>query len=378
MKILALCWRDPTHPQGGGSERYLHEVARYLHIHGHEVIYRSAAVAGQPATTRRAGVIHHRFGGKYTVYIRAVLAMVAGRFGIGPYRDVDAVIDTQNGIPFFAQLALGKPTIVLTHHCHQQQWPVAGPVLARIGWWLESQVSPRVHRHTQYVTVSAPSKAELVALGVDAHRIAIIRNGVDVSRMAEQLPLPAVDDRPLQLVCVARLVPHKQIEDALWVVQQLATQQPVQLTVVGEGWWHERLCAAADELGVAQVVRFTGFIPEAEKHAILQASDVHIMPSKKEGWGLAVTEAAMHAVPTVGYRYSGGLQDSVIDGETGLLVDTREELLDAVQTLAAHPDYRHRLGVAARNRARQFSWEETGARFLALLQRTVTRSGHLL
>ncbi len=46
-----------------------------------------------------------------------------------------------------------------------------------------------------------------------------------------------------------------------------------------------------------------------------------LLPSRKEGWGLAVVEAAQHGVPTIGYRSSGGLSDSIVDGVTGILVD---------------------------------------------------------
>ena len=48
MKVLMLCWRDSTHPQGGGSERYLERVAEYLAARGHQVIYRSAKHSGAP------------------------------------------------------------------------------------------------------------------------------------------------------------------------------------------------------------------------------------------------------------------------------------------------------------------------------------------
>ena len=48
MKILLLCWRDTTHPQGGGSERYLERVGEYLAAQGHEVIYRTAKHTDAP------------------------------------------------------------------------------------------------------------------------------------------------------------------------------------------------------------------------------------------------------------------------------------------------------------------------------------------
>ena len=48
MKILLLCWRDSTHPQGGGSERYLERVGEYLAAQGHEVVYRTAKHTDAP------------------------------------------------------------------------------------------------------------------------------------------------------------------------------------------------------------------------------------------------------------------------------------------------------------------------------------------
>ena len=113
-------------------------------------------------------------------------------------------------------------------------------------------------------------------------------------------------------------------------------------------------------------MRFRGQVTEDYKHALLARADVHLMPSRKEGWGLAVMEAAQHGVPTVGYVF--GLQDSVIDGETGLLVQREAEFTQAVRALVEDPALRAQLGDAARALAATFSWEATGARFEELLQ----------
>ena len=77
-------------------------------------------------------------------------------------------------------------------------------------------------------------------------------------------------------------------------------------------------------LGISDAVTFHGHVDDVTKHAVLQSSWVQVLPSRKEGWGLAVVEAAQHGVPTIGYRSSGGLSDSVVDGVTGLLVDDHE------------------------------------------------------
>ena len=66
----------------------------------------------------------------------------------------DVVIDTQNGLPFLARLLYGRRVAMLVHHCHREQWPVAGPVLSRIGWLVESRLSPWLNRRNQYLTVS--------------------------------------------------------------------------------------------------------------------------------------------------------------------------------------------------------------------------------
>ena len=68
---------------------------------------------------------------------------------------------------------------MLVHHCHREQWPVAGPAMGRFGWFVESKLSPRVHRRNQYVTVSLPSARDLTVLGVNPDRIAVVRNGLD-------------------------------------------------------------------------------------------------------------------------------------------------------------------------------------------------------
>ncbi|WP_040814131.1 glycosyltransferase family 4 protein [Nocardia concava] len=362
-EVLLLCWRDTGHPQGGGSERYLERVGAQLAARGVKVTLRTAGYPGAAKRESVDGIEISRGGGRFTVYPRALAAIALGRFGVGPLKGLrpDAVIDTQNGIPFFARTATSAPTVVLVHHGHREQWPVAGKLVGRIGWWIESRLSPRVHRRDQYLTVSLPSAEELTGLGVAGTRIAVVRNG------AEPIPahLPAGDDGTRtahpSIVVLSRLVPHKQIEDAMAAVAGLRASVPrLHLDVIGGGWWEENLRAHAHELGIADAVTFHGHVDEDEKHRLLARAWVHVLPSRKEGWGLAVIEAAQHGVPTVGYRSSRGLTDSIVDGVTGMLVDDAAQLTAAVGDLLGNHEARTVLGEKARARAREFSWEQTG------------------
>ena len=413
-RILLLCWRDSTHPQGGGSERYLEHVADGLAAAGHTVVYRTSRSRGAARSEiAPSGVRYSRAGGRFTVYPLALLAMVLGRFGVGALgilRKPDVVVDTQNGVPFFSRFATTSPVVVLVHHIHREQWPVAGPVVAPIGWFIESWLAPRVHARSQYVTVSLPSSEELAGLGVDPERIAVVRNGLDplpegvstagydagagVRAEPPAAPVaPAVPAAP-RLVVLSRLVPHKHVEDAIDVVAALRPRYPdLQLDVIGSGWWAETLHDYAADRGLlgagpgegactdtgtgtgtgtdtdtdSGAVVFHGFVDEATKHRVLGAATVHLMPSRKEGWGLAVSEAAQHGVPTVGYHHAAGLRDSIDDGETGLLTHDVAAMTAATDRLLADPARRDRMGEAARRKASAMSWPATASAMAQVL-----------
>ena len=95
---------------------------------------------------------------------------------------------------------------------------------------------------------------------------------------------------------------------------------------------------------------------------------MHVLPSRKEGWGLAVIEAAQHGVPTVGYRSAGGLTDSIVDGVTGLLVDGRDELVERLERLLTDRILREELGVKAAARSAEFSWQQSAAAMAEVLE----------
>lgn len=348
MKILLMCWRDSTHPQGGGSEAYLERVGEALAAAGHQVIYRTAKHTDAPRVSRRNGIRFERAGGKYSVYLLAPFAAWRHR--------PDLIVDTQNGIPFFARLYSRATTVLLTHHCHKEQWPVAGPIIGRFGWWLESKVAPRVYRGAPYVTVSQASKRDLEALGVDPAAIRIIENGVDP--VPDELPTLADDGHP-HVVTLSRLVPHKQIEHA---IDAVAALDNVVLDVIGSGWWEDQLREYAGDLAGERVI-FHGHVADDHKHALLARAQLHLMPSAKEGWGIAVIEAAQHAVPTIGYAAAGGLADSVQHGETGMLVGTHAEFVAEVAHLLDDAPLRQTLGTQAQQRAGTYSWAETGRKF---------------
>ncbi|TDC46304.1 glycosyltransferase family 1 protein [Jiangella ureilytica] len=363
LKVVLLNWRDTGHPEGGGSERYVENVAAGLAAAGHEVTFFCAAYPGAPKVERRDGYRIVRRGGKFSVYAHAVRMLASGALG-----RPDVVVDVQNGIPFWSRLAVRCPVVVLVHHVHREQWGVVyGPASARLGWWLESWLAPRVYRRSRYVTVSDITKTELTALGVGPERVDVVHNGT--------APAPATTTQRAgsPRICVlGRLVPHKRVEHALRVAARLRPSRPgLRVSVIGDGWWSRQLTDEAKRLGVDDITDFLGFVDEKAKHEELARSWLMLAPSVKEGWGLTVVEAAQHEVPTIGYRSAGGLAESIVDGTTGLLADDLDGLTAATDELLSDEVRRRALGRAAAARAATFTWEQTVRSWDALLRRTV-------
>jgi glycosyltransferase involved in cell wall biosynthesis len=363
VRIAFLNWRDLTHPEGGGAERYAQTVCAGLAGHGHDVTFLCAAHGSAPEREHLDGYRLLRQGGRMTVYPASLAVLRRLERADGPF---DVVVDTQNGIPFAAPLATRSPVVSLVHHVHREQWPVVfSPAMARAGWFVESRVAPRVYRGRQYVAVSGRTRDELIELGVDATAVSVIHNGTD------RWPGPTVerDERPTILV-LGRLVPHKRVELAIEVLARLLGRHPgLQLRIVGDGWWHEQVAAHARALGLTDDVHLLGYVDEATKHRELARAWVALAPSAKEGWGLNVVDAASHGVPTIAHHGAGGLSESILDGVTGLLVDNLAAMTEATSRLLRDSRLRDRLGEAAMLHSRRFTWEATVASWEHLLTR---------
>jgi glycosyltransferase involved in cell wall biosynthesis len=367
--VVFMNWRDTANPEGGGSEVFVEQIARGLVALGHRVTIVCAAHDQAPADEVRDGVRFVRRGGKLTVYARGW--WLAFRRSLG---HVDAYVDVQNGIPFFARLASRTPVIVLVHHVHREQWPVVYPGLAgKIGWAIESQIARRAFTGCQYVAVSQATRDELVRIGVHADDVAVVHNGA-----APGLEVEAARS-PTPLLCtLGRLVPHKQVEHAIDAVASLASEFPeIRLSIVGSGWWEGELQKRVAERELSQLVTFEGHVEERRKHEILAASWVLALPSLKEGWGLVVGEAAQHRVPTVAYRSAGGTTESVTDGVTGLLAEDREDFVTLIRHLIVDQAHRMSLGEAAQKQASSYTWEHATHSFEAIIEAAISGRRHL-
>jgi D-inositol-3-phosphate glycosyltransferase len=192
--------------------------------------------------------------------------------------------------------------------------------------------------------------------GADPARIAVIPCGVDTSLFmpGDQAAARAaleLDDRP-RLLYVGRLAPIKGLETLLDAMARLrAAGSPVHLSIVGgdadepvnghEGELRARLA----RLDLGGTVTFVGAQPQERLRAWYVAADATVLPSHYESFGMVALEAMACGIPVVASRV-GGLQTTVRDGVTGLLVRESDPvaLANALDRLLGDPDLRYRLG----------------------------------
>jgi len=361
--VVFLSWRDTRNPEGGGAERFLEKVAAGLVSRGCRVTIFCAAHAAARPDEVLDGIRFVRRGSKLSVYPEGMRALRRGDLGAP-----DLVVDVQNGMPFFSRLVTRAPVIVLVHHVHREQWPVVYPGLSgRVGWWIERTLAPWLYRRCQYVAVSRATRSELRELGVRGPRVAVVHNGTD--------PLVAVEAGKATLPTVAvvgRLVPHKQVEHAIDAAMTLRDEIPgLRLLVVGSGWWEDELRSYVEARRAGGTVVFEGHVTEERKHEIYERAWLLALPSIKEGWGLVIGEAGMHSTPALAYRSAGGTRESIVDGRSGVLVDSREEFVDAMRSLLTDAVTRQRLAAGALAMSHKFTWEHAQQSFALVVQAVI-------
>jgi len=151
-------------------------------------------------------------------------------------------------------------------------------------------------------------------------------------------------------LALGRLTDYKRIDLLLRLWERVRHVVGGQLVIAGDGPERARIEAMA---GPGVVV--TGRVSEEEKHRLLCSAWMLLHPAMIEGWGIVITEAAIRGTPGIGFDVPG-LRDSVVDGETGVLVRNEGQFASAWASLALDHRTREALGRAARERALRLHW----------------------
>jgi glycosyltransferase involved in cell wall biosynthesis len=267
--------------------------------------------------------------------------------------------------------------------------PVHVARLSRGPWawyqWAYSRANARWEElaYAHAGVVVAPSekiRAELVSIGVQAGRTAVICNGVDPDEFhprptaeadpAERaaLGLPAPGDGVLAMFAGDIRTRRKNLDT---VLASLAALPGVRLVVVGDAT-KSPFPALARELGVADRVTFLGFRRDISR--VMRAADVFVFPSRYEAGTLVLTEAAASGLPLVTAATAGGAE--VFGPEVAETIadpDDVPALTAAIRRFTADPTARRGAALAARAAAERLTWAEMARRYLELFEAAARR-----
>ena len=356
-RVLVLNERDPMHPSAGGAEVHVAEISRRMAAMGYAITLAASGFPGAPHEQNIDGVEIRRLGNLAAYYPRVVWTCARetrrGRF--------DVVVEHLNKVPFCAAAYSAVPVLAVNHHLFgrsaflQVAWPIALGVVSI------ERLIPWVYRRVPFLAVSQSSKQDLIERGIAAEGIGILHNGIAFP----QLEIKQVTDRPCRVAYLGRLEPYKRIDRMLRALAGLVDRFPsLEIVLIGRGTARAKLERVTAELGLESRTRFTGFIGEAERDALLADARVCVCPSVKEGWGITVIEVNSVGTPVVATD-APGLRDAVRHDETGLLVADGDaegfsaRLGDAIAKVLADDALATRLSRAARDWSRRFDWDRS-------------------
>lgn len=260
--------------------------------------------------------------------------------------------------------------VVTVHDLIYDWYPDAFPAPARYG--LKLLVPAGARRADRVQVSSEATKAEVVErLDLAPEKIDVVHLGLGMRDVAD-----ATSERDLRgrfdlgagriLLTVNAALPHKNLERLLRAVPGLPGD--VTLVLVGHaGRQSDHLRAVAAQLGVADRVRFTGWVSDGDLEGLYRLAAAFVYPSLHEGFGLPVLEAMRRGVP-VACADATSLPE--VAGDAAVLFDplSEEAMAGACRRVLAEPGD---LADRGRRRAAQFGWDRTARAALASYERAL-------
>ncbi|MCG8920184.1 glycosyltransferase [Actinokineospora sp. PR83] len=346
LRVLHLGFEDPALPGSGGGAVRTHEMNRRL-ARNHDITV---------LTTRWPGCVDRVEDGVRYLHVgvgsgRTYLGRIAGYAVALPFvsrrHRADLVVED-----FFAPISTmaaplwtNRPTLGMV------QWLNAREKARqyKLPFHLVERAGVRTHR--RMVAVSDGIAQELRRINRTA-RVDVVGNGVDARAFDVREP------RGRDVVFVGRLeIAQKGLDLLVTAFAARAGDLPGDLVLAGTGPDEERLRALAARAGIADRVRFAGWVAGVDKYRLFAGAAVVAVPSRFETFGMVAVEAAAAGSPVVAFDID--CLREVVPEAVGVRVpcfDT-DALGAALVSLALDPERADRLGAAGREFARAYSWD---------------------
>ena len=265
------------------------------------------------------------------------------------------------------QIVRRSPIITIVHLFYQYESQDKLLIRRWINGWIE-----RFHLMfaTEIITSSEYSKREIESLGISPQRIHVFYPGLDREKLVK-LPPSSEDINERKILCVANYIARK---GALYLIDAFARipENEFTLHLVGradkEFSYYQKILNRVKELGIEKIVFHDGQDRENIKY-LYSTSDIFVLPSLKETFGIVLIEAMHYKLPIITTNVSA-MPDLVKDGQNGLLVPPQnsEALANALKKLMTEPELRQRMGERGYRISQSFDWDKTSFLFLNLLK----------
>lgn len=378
LKIALVC--DWFLPRIGGIEINMKDLALNLKRRGHEVHVITALpgpkwVDGIRVHRLKVPVIPHIklcYGRRSLKALRTVLETEKYDLIHGHY-----LLSILTHISFYLGRQLRIPT-VFTHHS------INGPLHNRVALFLLPYIGTAIGtllfqkfmRARDFRPDEITGVSEAVAIDLrKAYRtenVGILPNGIDPD-------LWRLDKSPHQkmtITSVMRLCKSKHPTRLISAIPQINDRLPLEMRplfhVIGEGGERRHMVKQIEKLGLQSQVKLFGYKPRAEIPMYLAKSDLFVLPSTREGFGLAVLEARSAGLPVIAMNH-GGVNEIIQNGVDGFLTNSYDEFAEKIAAFIKDEHLRNRLTIQAGRPLNKLTWNDVILRHLTIYQRAIAK-----
>ena len=353
------------HPYIGGTETRFLEIGRRLVSHGHEVHVFSVQYEKElPKEGVIDGIRIHRYAHSKNHITKDGLRSLRGVLKYS-FETAMKTFGSDFDIYYFGQ------------------WPILHAVCSRplvspmVFEWCElwykkvvvlEKIIKRITNH--HIAVSRFTKQRLIDfLHIEPKNITVIPNGVDHHKFNGNLH----DKKVGRIVYVGRIVPHKHVDmliDAFRLVKERIPE--AELHIIGSG---PALPVIRKQASVIKDIHVHGQLPEKQMLDVLKSSWLFILPSEREGFGLAPLEAMATGTPVLTVDYPDNAVKDLCTDNNGLIVPPgSKHIASAIQKLFSNEEHWQGMSEKALSLAAQYDWNTATSLLEGYFQRVIENS----
>jgi 1,2-diacylglycerol 3-alpha-glucosyltransferase len=344
---------DWYYPKAGGIEYSVDSLARNLQALGHEVHIITKTNDGIPwkdslPVIRLKGKVIAERSISPAAYKDLHRILKAGSYDIVHAHGLDSPLAM---VSLLVARITRIPCLITSHSL---VGPLRYPIL----------MGARLFLRFAAALIAVSSAVEQESRAVFKGRLYRIPNGLDLrspNGAVQSIPID-VENRRFVITTVSRMTGKKGVHDLVTIALRLLKKHDNLLfLMIGEGPLRKKLEGKINALNLARHFLFTGEVSRGTVLDLLDKSDIFVLPSPREAFGIVILEAFLKKVPVVARNHSG-VSDLITHGETGLLADDDEQMARYIEELISRPERAASLSAAAYQELHRYRWQDIAKR----------------